>query len=235
MAVTEPYYQDDWVTIYHGDCLEVDEWLSADVLVTDPPYGVNLTEKLYKEGSAGLGTYGVYQDTPENHAKIVVPAIQRWADTGKRGAVTPGTKRMLEMPTPAHVGAFACPAGTGRASWGFNLWQPIMYYGKDPYLADGKGSRPDSYFYKKAIPSSYEHPVAKPMIWMEWLVRRVSREGETIADPFMGSGTTLVAAKAQGRKSIGVEIEERYCEVAAKRCAQDYLFGEALRELEAQE
>ena len=230
----KPYYQDDWVTIYHGDCLEVDAWLDADVLVTDPPYGVNFKERIVGKGkggkgakTSGLGTYLSYDDTPENHAAIVVPAIRKWADTGKRGALTPGYSNMFRFPEPKHVGCFASPRGDGRSSWGFNLWQPIFYYGSDPYLADGLGCRPDSYFFNSTKASSKNHPVAKPMDWMEWLVNRVSRKGETVADPFMGSGTTLVAAKSLGRKAIGIEIEERYCEVAAKRCAQDYLFGEA--------
>jgi len=64
------------------------------------------------------------------------------------------------------------------------------------------------------------HPCPKPLIWMRWAAALGSRTGETVLDPFMGSGTTLRAAKDLGRKAIGIEIEERYCEIAANRMAQ---------------
>jgi len=71
------------------------------------------------------------------------------------------------------------------------------------------------------------HPTQKPLALMDHLVGTLSRYGDTVLDPFMGSGTTLVAAKAIGRKSIGIELDERYCEMAASRLGQDALdFGE---------
>ena len=65
-----------------------------------------------------------------------------------------------------------------------------------------------------------DHPSPKPLVFMKWLINRLSEKKQIILDPFMGSGTTLVAAKELGRKAIGIEIEERYCEIAAKRLSQ---------------
>jgi site-specific DNA-methyltransferase (adenine-specific) len=67
------------------------------------------------------------------------------------------------------------------------------------------------------------HPCPKPLGLMRWLVARVSKPNETVLDPFMGSGTTLLAAKDMGHRAIGIEIEERYCEIAAKRLSQEVL------------
>jgi DNA modification methylase len=91
---------------------------------------------------------------------------------------------------------------------------PVLFYGKDPKMpnayANGKIST--------ATAPDNGHPCPKPLQWMVWLVNRCSFDGETVLDPFMGSGTTLVAAKQLQRHAIGIEIEERYCEIAARRC-----------------
>jgi site-specific DNA-methyltransferase (adenine-specific) len=97
-----------------------------------------------------------------------------------------------------------------------------LYYGKDPYLATGKGRRPNGFTWNNATEEN-GHPCPKPLPVIKWIVSRVSLEGETIIDPFMGSGTTLRAAKDLGRKAIGIEIEERYCEIAAKRMSQEVM------------
>jgi site-specific DNA-methyltransferase (adenine-specific) len=75
-----------------------------------------------------------------------------------------------------------------------------------------------------------DHPCPKPYGWMAWAICLASEDGETVLDPFMGSGTTLRAAKDLGRKAIGIEIEERYCEIAAKRMRQEVLPLAAIRE-----
>jgi site-specific DNA-methyltransferase (adenine-specific) len=218
----KPYYEDEWVAIYHGDCLEITEWLEADVMITDPPYGVEFAGKTHKEKPRPQGGYSSYEDTPENHAAVVIPAVEKFVRTGKRAMLTPGVRNLLNYPKPRHMGAIYYPAGNGSNPWGFSCWQPILYYGSDPFLTDRKGSRPDS-FSSTATTKTKDHPCPKPIEVMNWFVNRCSRPGELIADPFMGSGTTLVAAKALGRKAIGVEIEEKYCEIAAERLHQAYL------------
>jgi site-specific DNA-methyltransferase (adenine-specific) len=106
------------------------------------------------------------------------------------------------------------------ARGGFTTMQPILYYGKD-YRA-GKGALPSG----KAVTEASEkngHPCPKPIGAWSWLLDKVSQEGETVVDPFMGSGTTLRAAKDLGRKAIGIEISEEYCEIAATRLSQEVL------------
>ena len=126
-------------------------------------------------------------------------------------------------PEPEALGCIFTPNGAGRCSWGFQCVHPVLFYGKDPFLADGKGSRPNSWRTEQPNLEHFEHPCPKPEGWMRWAVNRASRISETILDPFMGSGTTLVAAKRLGRKAIGIEIEECYCEIAAKRLSQGAL------------
>ena len=75
-----------------------------------------------------------------------------------------------------------------------------------------------------ALKDGKQHATQKPVALMKWCIEKYP-DAQTILDPFMGSGTTLVAARDLGRKCIGIELEERYCEIAAKRLAQGLLFG----------
>lgn len=223
-----PYYADDLVTIYHGDCREWTD--TVDVLITDPPYGVNLVTKTsdYRgsdafDNGASLRADILYQDDPEHVRSLVRDVIPYLIALADRALIFPGARMMFAYPEPSAVGAVFMPNGAGRSPWGFQTAHPILYYGKDPFLADGKGSRPNGFRDEQPNRERINHPCPKPLTWMRWAVVRASREGETVLDPFMGSGTTLVAAKSLGRKSIGIEIEERYCEVAARRCSQEVL------------
>lgn len=217
-----PYYSDDAVTIYHGDCRDLIDGLVFDVIVTDPPYGVGFAGKRTKHTVRATGGYTAYDDTPENVAAVVVPALAPLLERGARAVITPGRASMFLYPTPRTVGAIFYPSGAGAGPWGFTCSQPIYYYGSDPYLAKSMGSRPDSFSTTEAAGESL-HPCPKPIRTMRWLVLKASLPGETVLDPFMGSGTTLRAAKDCGRKAIGVEIDERYCEIAAKRMGQEVL------------
>jgi DNA modification methylase len=130
---------------------------------------------------------------------------------------------LFAYPEPASVGVVWTPAGGGRTAWGFQCSHPILYYGKDPYLVDGKGGRPNGFKDDQPGREQLDHPCPKPLAWMRWAVNRASRPSETILDPFMGSGTTLRAAKDLGRRAIGIDLEERYCEIAATRMGQEVL------------
>lgn len=208
-----PYYQDDLVTIYHGDCRE---WMpEADaVLITDPPYGVDFGGKVTKHTVNETGY------TVDDDAELGPAVVSRLLPNVKRGAVFPGTRGMFRYPEPWGVGCVYCPSGAGIGRWGWSMFHPVLFYGK----------RPTSESYPSSITSfatadymAGGHPCPKPLAWMTWLVGLVSLSGETVVDPFAGSGTTLFAAKSLNRRAIGIEIEERYCEIAAQRCSQEVL------------
>lgn len=214
----KPYFQDDAVTIYHGDCREILPQVTGyDCVLTDPPYGI--------DGGRGGGNTarakGVYdpqgwEDTPLYIENVVAPIV---ASLDVRMAITPGIRCAHLYPVPADMGCFWTPAAAGHGSWGLITFNPIYYYGKDPR----KGTWPTGKQVTER-PGIDGHPCPKPLKAWTWLLQKVSAEpGETVLDPFMGSGTTLRAAKDLGRKAIGIEIEERYCEIAAKRMAQGVL------------
>ena len=95
----------------------------------------------------------------------------------------------------------------------------ILYYGKDPHNV-GRGMKPISLTGHYDSVDGIDHPCPKPMRFGLWLIERASIATDTVLDPFCGSGTFLVAAKQLGRRAVGIEIEERYCETAAKRLQQ---------------
>lgn len=205
----KPYYQDSAVTIYHGDCREILPSIGQFTLgLTDPPYGINLE-------------YGVFIDTPENVQLIISEVVPLMLDRVKRAALTCGTRQIHYYPPPDWILCWLNRAGSFRNTWGFTCWQPILVYGKDPYLEKCLGSRPDIIEHCETAEKN-GHPCPKPEnFWRKLLARCSVDQSDSILDPFMGSGTTLRAAKDLGRKAIGIEIEEKYCEIAAKRMAQE--------------
>ena len=216
----KPYYERGGITIFHGDCREVLPGLDpVDLVLTDPPYGIGLG----KTSGAGAGHglrldgYATHNDSYGSFVSDVVPRINEALDLAARAAVFTGPN-IHEQRKPDAIGGVHCPAGAGRHCWGFKTFLPVLLYGKAPEL--NLGGKPTSITSTRTARKN-GHPVPKPVEWMRWLVLLASTEGETILDPFMGSGTTLRAAKDLGRKAIGIEIEERYCEIAAKRLGQE--------------
>ena len=211
-----PYYADEWVTLYHGDCLEVTDWLAADVLVTDPPYG-------YAHASRHVGPF---QNTPivnDHDLTARDAALFAW---GARPALVFGS---WKMPRPGGTHTLLT-WDKGEASGMGDLSVPWKPNTEEIYVIGAGFSGPRTTSVLRANVVSWasrgrEHPNQKPDDLMQALIAKCPPG--TIADPFAGSGSTLVAAKALGRKAIGVEQEERYCEIAARRLAQDVLdFGE---------
>jgi len=225
--MSEPYYQDERVTLYHGDCLTETAWLDADVLVTDPPYGIDWEQPAYLAKGKSAGQRTKQHDGIQNDGDVAVrdEALRLWGDLRPGlifGAIErpapAGTRRTLVWEKPKDAGLF------GSTIWRKD-WEPIFMVGKWPQVPATESS-----IVRTAAGSHRQyaqglHPHGKPLDTLRYLIRFT--EG-TIADPFAGSGSTLRAAKDLGRKAIGVELEERYCEVIAKRLAQDVLdFGEA--------
>lgn len=209
------YYQDDYVTLYHGDCLtEHREWLEADVLVTDPPYGMAY-ESGWVRGRTRRPIAG------DSDTQVRDAALVAWGD---RPAILFGK---WSVARPAKVRARLIwskgdDPGMGDLTfpWG-NSDEEIYIIGKG---FSGKRGPNVLVHNKPPVSNRDAHPTPKPVPLMESLIEKCPPG--VIADPFAGSGSTLVAAKNLGLKSIGAELDERYCEIAARRCQQEVLdFG----------
>jgi site-specific DNA-methyltransferase (adenine-specific) len=207
------------VTLYCGDCREVLPTLErVDAVVTDPPWGLGelsgTTSKIRNRNS-----YQSFDDTEENIKSIVVPAIHSaLALSNGRALAATGVRCMWFYPRPRAVGGFYQPAAVGMSPWGFAGFNPVLFYGKDP--RDGKGQ--SSVMTRLTAPSSCnEHPCAKPLFAMLWMVSKATLDGGVILDPFMGSGTTGVACVQLGRKFIGIELEPRYFDIARRRISDE--------------
>lgn len=203
--------------LFLGDCREILPTLGpVDAMVTDPPYGLDLGLRNDKRGGRhGLAKqgYASYDDTPENFLTIIVPSIAKALSLAKRGAVF-CNHNLHELPKPDAIGGVFLPAAQGRHGWGFNSFSPVAYYGTAPRL--NFGSRPSAISSVEAAEDN-GHPCPKPLGWMRWLVGHASSLGETVLDPFAGSGTTGVAAVQLGRHFVGIEIDEEYFDIACKR------------------
>lgn len=205
----EPYYQDELITIYHGDCREVLAALtpaSIELVLTDPPYQEHhqhlwaplglQSRNLLVEGGSLVTLLGHFQ------VPYVTAALGRslrfWWIAGMR---------------------HTAPADKFPGKWVDVQWKPALWYVK----GSRRSQRCPTDLVDSVSKDKRYHPWGQRTTWFTHWLEALTDPRETVLDPFMGGGTTLVAAKSSGRKAIGVEIEERYCEIAALRCSQGVL------------
>lgn len=216
------YYKDEYVTLYHGDCLAIEQWLDADVLLTDPPYGIN-----YQSGKKRNKLAASIAGDKDTTARDT--ALSTW---GKgRPALMFGT---WKIPRPEGTHTRLIWDTKGALGMG-DLRVPWKPSDQEIYvLGQGFTGRRDTNVLTCAPVQARAthgrlHPHEKPVALLERLLAKCPSEW-SVADPFAGSGSTLVAAKMQGRRAIGVELDEAYCEVIAKRLSQSTLLFPNMKE-----
>jgi len=206
------------VTLYRGDCLKLlarERFAGVDAVVTDPPYGVGFRGKRTKHTIKLTGGYSLSADGSEIIAETVIPAINECLQQFGRMAVFPGVRAMPRYPAFDDLGGVFFPNGSGRGRWGFQCFHPVLFYGKCP--TSNRGQSPTCIRETQRGQTIEGHPCPKPLAWMLWLIKKATLPGETVLDPFMGSGTTGVACKMLGRNFIGIEIDPAYFKIAKKR------------------
>lgn len=221
---TAPYYDNGAVTIYHGDCRDILPTLTepVDVLVTDPPYGIDY------QSNWGHGHDRIAGDA----SGFDVPAVLVQACSllrRRRHAYVFGPIDLAGTPLTAAVeliwdkqsnsmGDLSLPWTTSHEPITFAVYTPSR-----AERSDGRGRlaarlRQGSVISCQRVTSSAaRHPTEKPVPLLRQLIESSSCLGELVLDPFMGVGSTLVAAQLEGRRAIGIEVDERYCEVAVSR------------------
>jgi len=175
---------------------------SVNAVVTDPPYNVDFAE----------------WDTIPDYRSWASSLLTEWKRISERIAFTPGLVNVgmwSSIEYPKWILAWHKPAAMKRSPFGFSNWDAILFYGKSVVT---HGFTDVIHAPIKVV--QYAHPSIKPLDLMRGIIERVSLPGDTIFDPFMGSGTTGVAAIQLGRKFIGCEKEKEYFEIAESRISQ---------------
>jgi DNA modification methylase len=212
-----PYYEEDGITIYNADCRQVLPFVGRmDLLLTDPPYGIDIAKsgKVGGSNNAKAKDYGASDWDKEPPRRWFLEAAKEKAER----AILWGGNYYEGLPPSRcwlvwHKNDTACNFADCELAW-TNIPGGVKYKRHlwNGYWQEDMGNK-----------EARVHPTQKPTALMRWCLSLVP-EAQTVLDPFMGSGTTLVAARLEGRKAIGIEISERYCEAAVKRLAQKTLF-----------
>ena len=220
MSLPKPYYQDDAVTIYHGDCREILPFLGRfDLLLTDPPYGINLNTDSRRFSGGTNGNMAKRGNGPGTGCGWKIPEDDKEFDP----------RFMLDY-------------AKDKIIWGWNNYASLLPNGaclvwikrndeaygtflsdaEVAWMSKGHGVYCRKDLTNNAIANHRQHPTQKPESLMAWCIGKFPK-AQTILDPFAGSGTTGRAAKDLGRKAVLIEREEKYCEISARRMAQEVL------------
>ena len=210
------YYEDEFVQLHHGDCRAIRGWTTADVLVTDPPYGMDYTGFGGRKGEPRRAA-GRLSVAGDRTAEARDAALEMWGDKpalvfGRWNIPRPEATRarLIWDKTPCgFMGDTSLPWGAAE--------EEIYVLG-----AGFVGKRSENIIRAQTLMSADarrpDHPTPKPVALMEALIEKCPPG--VIADPFAGSGATLIAARNLGRKAIGVELEEKYCDLIVSRLSQ---------------
>jgi site-specific DNA-methyltransferase (adenine-specific)/modification methylase len=212
-----PYFDDGQCVIYHGDCREILPSLSADVLITDPVWP---NAKAMIEGRRD--PWGLLADVLGlAPVGVVRLAVQLGCDTDPRFlSAVPDRWEFFRL----------CWLDVSRPNYKGRLLDgatPAYFFGPPPPARPGAHVIPGMFRDSSSDGKWPGHPCPRKLGHLRWIVKWWATAGDTILDPFLGSGTTLHAAKILGHQAIGIEIEERYCEIAARRLSQQVLPLEA--------
>ena len=209
-----PYYEDEWVTLYHGDCRDILPSLPAsDLLCTDPPYGMDYEPTHRGNGSKRWADERIHGDREPfdpshllSHRRLILWGANWYAD---RLPASGGWVVWDKTPKGAKKGFHASHAELAWTNLSSSVRKFSLQWGGEAH-----GGEP------------HLHPTQKPVALMRWLLAEFAQPGWLVVDPYMGSGSLAQACGELGFRYIGVELEERYCEIAAKRLAQGVLdFG----------
>jgi site-specific DNA-methyltransferase (adenine-specific) len=226
VSLPAPYYQDDACTIYHGDCRELLPQLereSASAVVTDPPFNVGFEYGTGYNDRLPIEQYGDFlRDVLAASEPVVeeggwffvwmaMPHCHHWHEWFPEGwRIFAGLKDFAQFrPTRVQYS-----------------WDPVIFWQKGARKAKAQAGKRDYHMGRTSrhiLERSNGHPCPRPIDTATYIVDLVTDFGDTVLEPFAGSGTTLLAAKNLGRKAIGIELEEKYCEIAASRLTQEVL------------
>jgi site-specific DNA-methyltransferase (adenine-specific) len=242
----KPYYEHAGITIYHADCREILPQLKSDCIITDPPYGeTSLPWDSQVSGwmdaaakvTTSLWCFGSLQMFLDMAREDEIGQWKRsqeivWEKHNGSNFHADRFRRVHELAVHFYLGEWSAiwknpvttPTATARTvrrkekPAHFNSVEPSTYISHD-----GGPALMRSVIYARSCHGQALHPTQKPVTIIEPLLRYSSPPHGLVVDPFMGSGSTLEAAKNLGRRAIGIDIEEQCCEIAANRLAQDVL------------